>query len=333
MSVFARAFCVGRSARRAIRLAAAAVFALLLGPVASAQQVEIPPVIRIIIPFTPGGSNDLVARAIANQLGPRLKVTVIAENRPGASGWIGTKQVAEGPKDGSTLLSYTLSILTNAATAANPPVDVMKSLVPVSILTEVPLLVVSSAKSGLRTPAQLMAAARAKAGAITYSSGGSGTIAHLAGELLQDLAKVELRHIPYKGGSSADLDVVAGHIDMTMGAPATLAPLLAGGKLNLVAVTTPQPSSAFPGTPTMASVVPGYDASVWTAIWTPAGTPSALVQRFNREMNDIAKTKEFEPLLVGAVRMDLTPAEALDKARRTYTMWKEIATKKNIVVN
>ena len=331
MSVFARAFYVGQPAGRALAfgLTAAATFA----PVASAQQAEIPPVIRIIIPFTPGGSNDLVARAIANQLGPRLKVTVIAENKPGAAGWIGTKQVAEAPKDGSTLLSYTLSILTNAATASKPPVDVMKSLVPVSILTEVPLLVVSSAKSGLRTPGQIVAAAQARPGLLTYSSGGAGTIAHLAGELLQDLAKVELRHIPYKGGSSADLDVVAGHIDMTMGAPATLAPLLAAKKLNLVAVTTTQPSPAFPGTPTMASAVPGYDASVWTAIWAPAGTPAPLVQRFNQEMNDIAKTKEFEPLLVGAVRLELTPAEALDKARRTYATWKEIATKKKIAVD
>lgn len=317
-------------------LGSMALISASIGP-ARAQQPELPQTIRIVAPFAPGGTSDLYARAVADKLGKRINRTVLVENKPGANGWIGTKLVAESPKDGSVLMSYSMSLLTNAATTPNAPVDVMKSLIPVAIISDMPLLVAASNKSGIRTPDQFLASARnanAKASELSYGTGGAGTTVHLVTELLGVQAKVKFSHIAYKGGSAANTDVAGGHIDFTMAAPGTLWPLIKGGHMNAVAVTSLQPVPEFPGVPTMASVVPGYDATVWTAIWAPAGTPSAIVQRLNSEINDIVKTKDFQDLLKadGGVALQLTPSQAIEKANQTFRTWKELATTKNIVV-
>jgi len=324
-----------RAVIRTISLAASAAALIGAGTTpAQAQNVDFPQTIRIVVPFGPGGTTDLYARAIADKLGQRLQRTVIVENKPGANGWIGTRQVAAGPKDGSVLMSYTMSLVTNAASTPNAGVDVMKTLVPVAIMSEFPLLVAASVQSGIRTPAQLVAAARSKPTGLTYATGGAGTTVHMVTELLADQAKIKLTHIPYKGGAAANTDVAAGHVDFTMAAPGTLLPLITAGRMTAVAISTLQPAPAFPGIPTLSSVVPGFEAGVWTALWAPIGTPSALIQRLNKEVMEIVRAKDFEKLLKddGAVILDLTPAQAAEKAARAYTLWKDLATAKGIEV-
>lgn len=310
-------------------------FALLgSAPVAQAQPVQIPPLIRIVVPFAPGASTDVIARLIANQLGPRLGTNVIVENRAGGSGMIGGNFVAKAPKDGSTLLFTSVSMVSTAATTRNAPFDVTSDLVPIAMPGAGPLVIAVSAKTDIKTPADLVAAARAKPDQITHGTGGVGTIAHLAAELLNDAAKIQLRHIPYKGASLAVTDTAGGTIDMMIAVNTTFASQITAGRMRPIAVTSARPSPAFPGLPPMATVAPGYSVDLWTALFAPAGTPPALVQRINHEVNEIAKSKEVVELMQGdgATPLSVTPEEAAKRVRESYATWKRVATARNIVL-
>lgn len=176
----------------------------LLGLSASfalAQQVAIPPVMKIIMPFAAGSTTDLFARAIAAQLATRLGNTVVVEVRSGGSSMIGAGAVANGPKDGSMLLITTNSTVTAAATLKSVPFDIKKDLMPIAIVGDGPILVGVSSKTGIKTPADLVAAARAKPGGLTHGTSGVASLPHLTAELFNTAAKVQISHIPYKGGS------------------------------------------------------------------------------------------------------------------------------------
>lgn len=311
-------------------------FGIAIAPAAEAQQVNLPPIIKIVVPFTAGGSNDLIARLIAAQLGPRINRTVIVENKPGASTFIGAEYVARAPKDGSVLLGVSVSMITAAATKANLPIDVLKDLAPVVVFSESPMLIVASNKSGIKTPADLVAAARAKPDVITHGSPGSGTISHLSAEMLNDIARIQIKHIPYKGGAQAMNDVMGGFVDLGIGYTAgPIMPTIQAGKMQLVAVTSLEPSPAFPGVPPMSAAAPGYDATIWQGIWAPAGTPAPVIAYLNREIIESVKAKEIvEALKVdGAVALALTPAESDAKIRKSLAIWKDVATKKSIVAD
>jgi tripartite-type tricarboxylate transporter receptor subunit TctC len=309
------------------------LIALLAAVSAGAQQPALPHLVRIVVPFAPGASTDVIARQMAAQLGPKLGTTVIVENRPGASGFIGASAVAKGPHDGSMLLFTSVSMISAATTTRNVPVDVLKDLVPIAVPGEGPLVIAVPASSPIKTPSDLVAAARAKPDVITHGTAGVGTIAHMAAELLNDAAKIQLRHIPYKGASLAVTDMLGGNIDLMIAVKSTFGSQVSAGKLRLVAVTSREPSPAFPGVPTVASVVPGYDVSLFTTLYAPAGTPVALVQRLNHAVNEIAKSKEMTELMLsdGALPLTLTPEQSAAKVRDSYAMWKKLATAKNIV--
>jgi tripartite-type tricarboxylate transporter receptor subunit TctC len=301
---------------------------------ASAQQVSIPPLIRIVVPFAPGASTDVIARKIAQQLGPRLGTNVIVENRAGGSGMIGGNFVARAPKDGATLLFTSISMVSTAATTRNAPFDVTRDLVPIAMPGIGPLVIAVSTKTDIKTPADLVAAARAHPDQITHGTGGVGTIAHLAAELLNDSAKIQLKHVAYKGASPAVLDTASGTIDMMIAVNTTFAAQIKAGRMRAIAVTSLQPSPAFPGLPPMATVAPGYSVDLWTALFAPAGTPSALIQRLNHEVNEIAKSKDLVELMEsdGATPLAVTPEEAARRVRESYATWKGLATAKNIVL-
>ncbi len=307
--------------------------AALVAASAGAQQPPLPPLIKIVVPFAPGASTDVIARALAAQLGPRLGTTVIVENRPGASGFIGSAAVAKGPRDGSQLLFTSVSMLSAATTMKNVPIDVLTDLVPVAIPGEGPLVFAVPVNSPIKTPADLLAAARAKPDTITHGTAGVGTLAHMAAELLNDAAKIQLRHIPYKGASLAVTDMLGGNIDMMIAVKSTFGPHVSAGKFRLVAITSLEPSPAFPGVPTLASVVPGYEVSLFTTLYAPAGTPPAIVARINQAVNEISKSKEMTDLMLSdaALPLTVTPEQAAVKVRNSYAMWKKLATSKNIV--
>lgn len=301
---------------------------------ASAQQAPMPPLVRLVVPFAAGGSTDVLARTVAAQLGQRLGTSVIVDNRAGGGGLIGAAAVAKGPRDGSMLLLSTGSLVTAAATMKAVPLDVKADLLPVSLIGEGPMVVAVSTKTNLKTPADLVAAARAKPGAITYGTAGVGTIGHLTAELLDDAAKIQMTHVPYKGTSLALIDLASGTIDMTVGIYSTLAAQITSGRVRLIGVTSREPNPAFPGLLPVASAVPGFDATTWVAVFAPVGTPPALVQRLNREINEIAKSKEVTDQLRsdGAITTTLTPEEGGARVRASFDTWRKLATAKKIAV-
>ena len=190
------------------------------------------------MPFSPGGSNDVIARAIAGPLAKRLDLPVIVENKAGAAGVIGADYVAKSPRDGSVLLLTSSSFLTAAATQTQLPYDPVAAFAPVAMVGRGPMLLVVSASTPFRTPADVIAAARAKPGALNYGTAGVGSIAHLTTELLDDTAKIRMTHVPYKGAANAAVDLAAGQIQVMVSNYSTVAPLMKSGKIRALAVTS-----------------------------------------------------------------------------------------------
>src|SRR5437899_8258901 len=211
----------------------------LLGMMSIAvAQAPLPRQIRIVVPFSPGGSNDVIARALAGPLAKRLDVPVIVENKAGAAGVIGGDFVAKAPHDGSVLLLTSSTFLTAAATQAQLPYDPIAAFSPVAMVGEGPLILAVPASTPFKSPAEVLSAARAKPGALNYGSAGVGSIGHLATELLSDAAKIQMTHVPYKGAANAAVDLAAGRIQVMISSYSTLAPLIVTGKIKALAVTS-----------------------------------------------------------------------------------------------
>ncbi len=298
-----------------------------------AQAQQLPNPIRIIVPFAPGASTDVTARALAQQLQNRLGVSVIVENRAGASGMIGSASVVKGPKDGSQILFTSVSMVSTAAATQNAPFDVVNDLIPVAIVNEAPLILAVNARSDIKTPQDLVNAARAKPDLLTHGTGGVGTIAHLAVEMFNDAAKVQIRHIPYKGAAPAVTDLMGETLSAVMAVNSTFGPNIKSGRLRVIGVASDKPHPAFPGIPTLNTVAPGYTAGLWTGIFAPIGTPAAVVQRLNREIIEIAKSKELAELMQndGAMPRALNPEESARVVRDSFSTWKRISSVRNIV--
>jgi hypothetical protein len=310
-----------------------ASLALLATPLAAfSQQATIPPLIKVIVPFAPGAGTDVLARAVAAQLSTRLGTTVIVENRAGAAGTTAVAGVAKGPKDGSQLVFNSTSLVTAAATARNVSYDVTTDLVPVAIVADGPMLVGVSSQAGIKTPEDLVAAARAKPEMLTAGSGGVGSLGHLAVELLNDAAKIKIRHIPYKGAAPALVDVAAGTLTLTIGSYSTLAPQVQSGRVIPIAVTAAQPNPAYPGVPAMGQAAAGFKTGIWYGLFAPAGLPPALLQRLNRETNEVARSGEVRKLVEadGAAPINATPEELAVRIRQDYQTWKKLATDRQI---
>ena len=311
---------------------ALATGALVAAPHANAQ--EAPRLVRIVVPFSAGASNDAIARAIAPSLSKRLGSNVIVENRPGAASVIGNDAVAKSPPDGSVLLLTSSTFLTVAATTPKLPYDPISAFAPVATVVQNPSLLASSAAAPFKTVAELISAARAQPGEITYGTAGVGSITHLATELLSAAAKIRMTHVPYKGAANAAIDLAGGQIVVMMSSSSTLSPFVKSGKVRVLAVTSPGPHPAFPGIPPVSATVPGYVNQVWVGVFAPAGTPPGLVERFNREITAIAATPELRNLLEpdGMVPVAMSPAAFAGRVKQELAQWKQIATSRKIVL-
>ena len=308
---------------------ALALVALLAAPLALAQN---PPLIRLVVPFPPGGSNDVIARTMAPQLAKRLGTNVIVENKSGAAGVIGSDAVAKAAPDGSHLLLTSSTFLTTAATQAKLPYDPLAALIPVAMVAEGPLLVAVPAERPIRTPADLVAAAKAKPGALNYGTAGVGSLAHLATELLNGAANIQMTHVPYKGAGPALIDLAAGQIDVMISNYSSLVSQMKAGKVRAIAVTSPKPSPAFPELPPLGSAVPGYAMDIWVTVFAPAGTPAALIERLNKEINAISASPELRTFLDpdGAQPVALPPAAIAARMKQDLTQLKRIAAERKI---
>jgi tripartite-type tricarboxylate transporter receptor subunit TctC len=312
--------------------------ALLLFAVAglttdASAQVTLPKAIKIVVPFSPGGSNDVIARAIAGPLAKRLDIPVIVENRAGAAGVIGADYVAKSPRDGSVLLLTSSSFLTAAATQTRLPYDPIAAFSPVAMVGRGPMLLAVSATTPFKTPAELVAAARAQPGALNYGTAGVGSIAHLTTELFDDTAGIKMTHVPYKGAANAAVDLAGGQIQVMVSNYSTLAPLMKGGKIKALAVTSGTPHAAFPALPPLATVAPGFAVAIWVGVFAPGGTSPAIVERLNQEINVIAASADLTPLLEpdGTLPEAISPATFAGRIKDELGQWKQIATEHRIV--
>lgn len=239
--------------------------------------------IRLIVPFAAGGPTDHLARVYAKALSDDLKHPVVVENRTGAGGNIGADVVAKAPQDGYTVGFLTNGQLTiNVSLYAKMPYDPLKDLAPVSMFVTMPRVLSVHPSLGVTTLKELIELAKANPGKYTFASGGNGTTQHLAGELLNAMAGIKLVHIPYKGEGPGLIDVIAGHVPITMASVDTGVPFVKAGKLRFLAVTSSKRSPALPDVPTMAEAgLPGYETQAWTGIFVAAGTPREIIQKLN----------------------------------------------------
>jgi len=256
---------------------------LAFAAVAHAQPYPNRP-IRFIVPFPPGGGNDIVGRVVALKLGEALNQSVVVDNRGGAGGTIGTDLTAKAPPDGYTILINNISLAVNATLIPKLPYDTLKDLAPVTLVGRQPNILVVHPGVPVKTMQDLIDLARAKPGQVTYGSGGVGTASHLATELLKLMTKTEMTHVPYKGLGPALTDLIGGRLTLIISTMASALPQLKAGKLRPVAVTTLARSPFFPEVPTMNEAgVKGYEFSTWYGLMVPAGTPRAVIDRLNAE--------------------------------------------------
>ena len=290
--------------------------------------------IRLVVPFTPGGTTDILARALGPKLGAALGQNVIIENKPGAGGSLGAGEVAKADPDGLTLLMGHIGTL-----AVNPAIyprlsyDPLKSFVPVAWVARVPNVLVVPAASPVKTFKEFIDRSRAQPGRYTYSSGGNGSAAHITFEYLKLRAKIFMLHIPYRGTAPSINDLIAGQVDATFtGAPAVLTHVRSG-RLRALAVSSPQRIANLPDVPTVAeSGYPGFEADQWYGVVAPAGTPAAVVARLNAEINkalalpDVAQQLSGE----GAVPTPGTPQAFGELIRTEIPRWAEVVKAGNV---
>ena len=246
--------------------------------------------LKLVVPFTAGGSTDVVARIVAEKLTPRLGQPVVVDNKAGAGGSIGSDFVAKSPADGYTLLVGTSSTLAIASHVYSKlPYSPTRDLAPVTLLgTADIMVVVNPTKVPSRNIRDLIAYATANPGKLSFASGGKGSISHLLGDYFNSMAKVEMVHIPYKGDVQMVTDLIGGQVDVAFGTAVAFLPHLKSGKLVGVAVTNPKRSLSMPNLATVSeSGVPGYDAVQWFGIVAPQGTPAPVVERLNTELRAV----------------------------------------------
>jgi tripartite-type tricarboxylate transporter receptor subunit TctC len=258
--------------------------------IAAAQNWPAGP-LRIVVPFAPGGSTDIMARTIAQQLTERLRQQVLVENRPGASGTIGTAFVAKSPPDGHTLLLVQVSFVSNPSLFKNLPYDQTRDLTPVTNLATGPLNLTVHPSLPAKTVEQLIALAKKHPGQINYGSPGAGSISRLACALFNQMAGVEMTHVPYKGSGAAMADMLSGEVQFYAPNLFLSLPFVRAGKLHSLGVTTPRRSPIAPELPTIAEGgLPGYEVSTWFGIFVPGGTPRAVVNQLNQALAQIVKS-------------------------------------------
>ena len=240
--------------------------------------------IRLIVPFPPGGGNDIVGRLVASKLGEGLGQQVVVDNRGGAGGTIGSDIAAKAPPDGYTLLVNNISLAVNHTLFRKLPYDTLKDLAPVSMIGRQANLVVVHALLNAKSVKELLDLARAKPGGIRYGSGGVGTASHLATEMLKLMTRTEMVHVPYKGLGPALTDLTGGRIELIVSTMASALPQIKAGKLRPLAVTTAQRTPFYPEVPTLNEAgVKGYEFSTWYGLLAPARTPAPVVERLNAE--------------------------------------------------
>jgi tripartite-type tricarboxylate transporter receptor subunit TctC len=316
-----------------LALVAALLLAVLSGRPAQAIYPE--RIVRIVVPFAPGGGTDVVARTLAHEMEKDLGKSVMIENKPGAGTIVGTQAVAVSKADGYTLLMGTFANAVNPSLNAKLPYDPHKDFAPVALVARSFNIVVVNPKSQVSSIGDLIATAKANPGKLTFGTFGVGTSAHLAVELFKDMAKVNLTAVPYKGAAPAITDLIGGQIDVMFTTVASAASLVESGQLRAIAVTSAERSPAFPNLPTVAEAgVPGYAAESWYGLFAPAGTPKDVIGRLNTSAATAVQSEAFKKLGVneGLVTVALPPDALEQYFRGEEERWRRVIGETGIKV-
>ncbi|HTK01092.1 MAG TPA: tripartite tricarboxylate transporter substrate binding protein [Bordetella sp.] len=322
--------------RKALLAGVLACGLLAAAPVVTQAQAgpAFPKVMTVVVPFPPGGSNDVFARMLAEKLSGRLHNSVLVENRPGAGGAIGADYVARAPKDGSVLMLSSSTFTTNAAVQPKLQYDVVKDFSPVAMLASSPMAITVGKASKYDSLRSLLDAARKEPGKLTYGSAGVGSINQMASEILAGMAKVSFMNVPYKGMSPAMNDLAGERVDMIVASFASISAMLKGDRVRVLAVTSPERSPFYPDLPPASETVPGYAVQLWWGVLGPAGLPDAMVQKLNAEIRAVVAEPKMRETFAAesAVPADLSAAQFADLVQRDAAAWKQVAKERNISV-
>lgn len=317
-----------------IRYIASLLSASLIGfgAVAQAQDAYPGRPVKLIVPFSAGGSTDLVARQIAQEMTVRMGQPFVVDNKPGAGSTIGADFVAKAPPDGYTLLLGTISSH-GTAVGLYPklPYDPIKDFSPITEITAIANLIVASPNNpkltGATSVADLVKLAKAKPGSISYASSGSGSSNHLATESLKSVAGISLTHVPYKGSGPALSDVAAGHVDLMLDVVLTSLPQIKAGRLKALGITSLKRSALLPDVPTVAEQgFPGFEVLGWYGLFAPAGTPAAILDRLHKDFTAVLKSDKMRATLEsqGGQVIANSPAEFSVLIRSEIARWKKV---------
>ena len=295
-----------------------------------AQSAGLPSVIRMIVPFTPGASNDVFARALSEQLSTKLGITVIVENKPGAGGIIGSAEVARAKPNGGTLLFSSNSFVTRAAVEEKLPFDPRKSFTPIAMVAQGAMLLVVSNETPFKSVKELIAASKTQQ--VNYGSAGIGSIGQMAAELFNSMAGINMNHVPYKGITGVLTDMIGGRIEAMVTAPASIGGALKGKQIRPLAVTSAQPSPFFPDLPTVAQDLPGYEVDVWFGVYGPAGMPADMTAALNQAIREVSASlrmrEVFAKEAASPSNMDVTEFAAY--VDRELNQWQALAKSRGI---
>ncbi|MDM0066277.1 tripartite tricarboxylate transporter substrate binding protein [Variovorax sp. J31P207] len=307
----------------------------LAATLAGAQAWPTKP-ISLVVPFPPGGSSDVLARAIGDKLGQSLGQPVIVESRPGAGATLGADYVAKAKPDGYTLLMGAVHHTIATSVYKKLPYDFEKSFAPVTTIAMVPNVLVVNAKSPATDVKQLVALAKASPGKLSYGSNGNGTVQHLIGTQFASLAGVELLHVPYKGSAPLTTDLLGGQVDMSFDTLTPVVQHIKGGKLRALAVTTAKRSSTLPDVPTLAeSGLKDFDQGTWFGILAPAATPKDIVERLNTELVKIIQSPEFGKRMaeIGAEPVGDTPARMATQIKSDTAKYAQLVKDAKVTID
>ena len=312
------------SLSRHAAIAASSLLACAAGAHAASAYPDRP--VRMIVPFTPGGGTDLVARMIAQKLGENLGQPVVVDNRPAVDGVVGTEIAARSQPDGYTLLQVSTSHAINVALGRKLPYDTLKDFAPIAHTANQQLILVVNPGLPVRSVKELIALGRAKPDALNYGSSSNATA--LPTELFKAMTGIQAQHIPYKGSPPMLADLIGGQIQMSIAAAISAIPQVKSGKLRALAIGDSRRSSEMPDLPTIAEAgVPGYQATIWSGLLAPAGTSAVIIERLNREVVKAVRAPDFRAKLLelGAESVGSTAAEWGSFLRTEIEKWQKIA--------
>lgn len=309
-------------------------FALLMQLTSAVQATEYPTrTIRMVIPFAPGGGSDVLGRALADKMSGELGVSVIVENKPGASSIIGTEAVAKAAPDGYTIL------LTNSAITSNPtffklPFDT-QNLVAITKVANAPQLLVANPNAPFKNLKELLAYAKANPGRVTIGTAGAGQISHLAAELLEKSSGTEMTMVHYKGSGGALTDLIGGQINMSFGTAPGLMQHIRNGKVIPIAVSSAQRMSALPNTPSVSELLPGYDINNWFGIFAPPQTPKPIVDRIYQSITKALAVPELSKKFTEeGFDIVAVPPDRFEKAfKQEIVYWQKFAKDNNLKID